>query len=200
MANPDRPNGFTPVKSLNGGAWTAHVRRVQMADTSADSGNNHGDIYLGDPIVLSSGLAIPFDSNDADCVGVVVGVGVTSSGNPQNEAGPFNPDELTERFGNLTDSATKTIQIYYAPARDTVFEAQSDADLDLVIGSPADVSTDAGEAHGSRVTSRSTAEIVTNVNSDLKVVEIPEYPDNDSTLANTRYWVIFSDALNEAVR
>lgn len=196
MANPDRPNGFSPVGTLSGAPWQGMVQRVQMADTSADSTNNHGDIYVGTPIVLSSGLAIPMDSNDANCVGVCVAVGKVSAGATNNETGPWDADDLTQKYGNLTESATDTIWIYYAPAEDTIFEVQSDSDLDLAIGDTADITTDAGEAHGSRVTGLSTAEITTSLNADVSVVKIQEYPDNDPTLANTRYQVVFIDPLH----
>lgn len=196
MANPDRPNGFVPVGTLSGAPWQGLVRRVQMADSSADSTGNHGDIYVGDPIVLSSGQAIVMDSNDANAVGVCVAVGQVADGATNNEAGAFNPDNLTRKYGNLTDSATETIWVYYAPAEDTIFEIQSASDLDLTLGATADITNTAATAHGSRTTGLSSCELTTSSNTDVTVVAIPEYPDNDSTLANTRYHVTFIDPLH----
>lgn len=196
MANPDRPNGLSPVGTLSGASWQGLVRRVQMGDTSADTTGNHGDLYVGDPIVLSSGLAIPFDSNDANAVGVVVAIGYVADGVASNEAGPFNPAALEQRYAKLEDSDTETIWVYYAPAEDTIFEAQSDSDLDLLIGGTADLNIAAATAHGSRTTGRSNVEINASGDTDVTVVAIPEYPDNDSTLANTRYHVTFIDPLH----
>jgi hypothetical protein len=166
----------------------AGVRRYQVDDVSSDTTNNHGDIYLGDPVKLVSGLVQVANSGDT-ILGVVVGVGLAGT---FDVAAPFNPDNLTERFVRLEDTATKTYFVWISPAESALFEAQTDSDLDLVIGASADISTDAGEAHGSRLTSNSTAEIVTSSNADLRVVQTPAYPDNDPTLANARHHVIFA--------
>lgn len=191
MANPDRANGFTPVKSLWGAPWTALIRRIQMADASADTSNNHGDIYIGDPIKYSSGKALAANSGDS-ILGVCVGVGRVV-GDAQNESGMFDPADLERRYADHTLSDTDTIYIYFVPSEGVLFEVQSASDLgnDNPLDAEFDFSTDANESHGSRTTSLSSAELVGNANSDVVVVEIPEYPDNDITLTNARYWVRF---------
>jgi hypothetical protein len=169
-----------------------------MADSSADTTGNHGDIYLGDPISLSSGLAIAADSNDANIVGVCVGIGYERDS--FGETGPFDAEQLTRRYGDHLESGTETIWVYYAPALDVVFEAQTAGVLALVKGDAVDTNIVAATAHGSRATSRSNVELVTNVNSDCRVYEVPEYPDNDTSLINARYWVVFVDPLYGAAR
>jgi hypothetical protein len=169
-----------------------------MQDNSADSTGNHGDIYVGDPIKLVSGLADIADAADANIAGVCVAVGQVADGAANNEAGAFNPDNLTRKYGNLTDSATETIWVYYAPAEDTIFEVQSDADLDEVVGATVQMNVVAATAHGSRTTGLSNVELTTGAGTDVTVIRVPEFPDNDSTLANTRYHVIFTDAAYRA--
>lgn len=187
MANPDRPNGLTPVGVIGGSPWNARVRRIAAADRSSDTTNNHGDIYIGDPIALSSGKAVPADSA-ATILGVCVGVGKSNASvNPASS--PFNPADLTQRYAPLTDATGW--DIFYVPADNVVFEVQSASDLDLAVGSAADINLVAATAHGSRTTGMSNVELTTDSDSDVKVVGIPDYPDNDSTLANTRYHVIF---------
>jgi hypothetical protein len=186
MANPDRPSGFRPVKSLTGAPINMMLRKIQTGDRSSDTTNNHGDIYVGDPIAITSGLALPANSGDT-IAGVCVGVGTADS--DHGEVGMFNPSNLERRYLPLADT---TGYIWYCPAEGVVFEAQTAADLDLLPGDPCDFSTDANEAHGSQTTGLSSAELVANSNGDVVVVENVEAVDNDVTIANARHLVRFT--------
>lgn len=190
MANPNRANGFRPVGTLDGSPWNARVRRYQAADRTADTTQNHGDIYVGDPVTLSSGLVIAANSN-AETLGVCVACGYLASNTDQG-VGPYDPRDLTIRYSPYTN-ATANSFIWVAPAASCIFEIQSASDLDLVVGSAADHNVTAATTHGSRTTSNSNAQLVADSNHDVRVVEIPLYPDNDPTLANTRYWVVFNN-------
>jgi hypothetical protein len=175
MANPDRPNGFTPVKTLSGAPVSAVIRAIGVADGE--------DIFIGDMVNLESGLADPMATNDAAILGAVVGVGKIVNG---KFVGAFDPSNLNPGVYYDDSASTHTDYcVFYAPATDCIFEVQSNADLDLVVGSPCDLV----DGVGSTTSGRSIQEVGSNTNSDFVVVEIPQYPDNDSTLANTRYWV-----------
>jgi hypothetical protein len=163
---------------------SALIRKYTAGDRSSDTTNNHGDIYLGDPVKLSSGLVLPANSGDT-ILGVVVGVGEDSV--DMGKQGPFNADNLEKRYLGHADSG----EVWVVPAEGVLFEVQSASDLDLVVGDQADITTDATEAHGSRTTGISSVELTTDSNSDVEVVEIPDRPDNDPTLANARYYVQF---------
>jgi hypothetical protein len=186
MANPDRPNGFQPVGTIGGSPWIGRLRRYQFADRTADTTNNHGDVYVGDPVALSSGKLIAANSAATVC-GVCVAVGTEESVN--NGIGPFDPSDLTIKYAPLTQATG--LYGWVCPVDDVIFEVQSASDLDLVVGSPADSNIVAATAHGSQTTGLSNAELTTASDNDVIVVDIPEYPDNDSTLANTRYHVRF---------
>ena len=185
MANVDRPNGFRPAKTLSGSPWTGLLRRYEAADRSADTTNNHGDIYVGDPVALSSGKVVVADSGDT-IIGVAVAVGKDAS--DHGEPGAFNPDNLEQRYLGLAEDG----YVWVAPKEHILFEVQTAADLDLVAGSTADISTDATEAHGSRTTGLSSCELVTSSNADVTVVEDVTSPDNDVTLINARHLVKFA--------
>lgn len=174
MANPDRPRGFTPVKTLSGAPVSALIRAIGVADGE--------DIFIGDMINLESGLADPMATNDSAVLGAVVGVGKFVNG---QIVSAVDPDNLVPSFYDDSESTHTDYVVFYAPATDCIFEVQSNADLDLVVGSPCDLV----DGVGSSTTGRSIQEVGANTNSDFVVVEIPQYPDNDSTLANTRYWV-----------
>lgn len=180
MANVDRPRGFTPVKTVSGRPWEGTVRFIPVADSD--------DVFIGDIINLESGLADVGATGDTAILGAVVGVGkMDADGQP---LGPFNPDNLMTRYYDDSASTHTEWGVYYAPADDVIFEAQSAADLDLAVGATCDLA-DAGG--GDTTTGRSTAEIAASSNTDFVVVAIPTNgPDGkpqDSTLANTSYWV-----------
>lgn len=195
MANPDRPSGFTPVGTMSGAPWQGLVRRGQMGN--ADGTDVWDDIFIGDPVAFDQSDAnkiIPHFTSVADCIGVCVGVGYVGSGNSANEAGMFNVANLEKRWGDSALADTDTIWIYYAPAGDTIFEIQSNSDLDIEIGDQCDHSCATGSGtHGSETTSMSTVELEADGDTDVYIVGIPEYPDNDKSLANARYHVIFFD-------
>lgn len=188
MANTDRPNGFTPVKSLLGAPWTGLIRRYEAADRSSDTTGNHGDIYMGDPVKFSSGKLLPADGNSTTVAGVVVGVENTSSASkPHFGMVMADPGNLGRQYLPAADSG----YVYIVPAAGMLFEAQSATDLDLVPGDTADISLAANTAHGSQTTGQSSAEIVTSSFADLEVVQVQTAPDNDATLTNARYLVKF---------
>lgn len=187
MANVDRPNGFKPAKSLLGSPWNALIRRYTAGDRSADTTNNHGDIYLGDPVKLVSGLVLPANSGDT-ILGVVVGIGTDSQ--DHGEPGAFDADNLEKRYLAYNESG----YVFVVPAEGVLFEAQTATGVtaaNFIAGYQCDITTDAAEAHGSRTTSQSIAEIAPPVNNDIEIVETVTTPDNDLTLVNARYLVQF---------
>lgn len=187
MANPDRPSGFKPVGTLDGGSWVGRLRRYEASDRSSDTTNNHGDLYIGDPVKITSGKVLAANSGDT-VLGVVVGFGDNHGVDP-NGKGPFDPTDLETRYLSHTNTAA---YVWVAPAQGCVFEVQTASDLDLTPGDPADFSTDAAEAHGDRTTGLSTCELVANANGDVVVVDHVHAVDNDETLANARHVVRFT--------
>ena len=190
MANPDRPMGFRFAKTLNGSPVSAMIRKYEAADRSADTTGNHGDIYVGDPVALSSGKVVVANSGDT-ILGIAVGTG-DSSVMTHGEADYFDAGDLSKRY--LAYDETGHVAVI--PAEGNLFEVQTAADLDLVIGAAADISSAAATAHGSRVTGLSSVELVASVNADVKVVEHVSAIDNDVTLANARHIVMFTTTTN----
>jgi hypothetical protein len=178
MANVDRPNGFIPVKTISGAPVTSMLRAIGVADSA--------DIFVGDPINLESGLAAPGASNDTGFLGVAVAFGKFDK-DGKVPLGPFNPDNLTKRFYDDSESTHTEWYCLYAPADDVIFEVQTATALSLVVGDTADLSYTAG----STTTGVSACEITTSSNADVAVVEVPNKPDNDPTLVWGRYWVMF---------
>lgn len=176
MANTDAPNGFRPVKTLSGRPVNGTIRTFGVADGE--------DIFIGDMVNLESGLADPMATNDTAVLGCVVGVGkVDADGIP---LGPFNPDDLGKKFYDDSASTHTEWVVYVAPCDDCVYEVQTNADLDLVVGDVVDLV----DGVGSSTTGNSIQEVGTSTNADFTVYEIPHYPDNDNALANAKVWVI----------
>lgn len=190
MANTDRPVGFRFAKSLSGTPVSAMIRKYTAGDRSSDTTNAHGDIYIGDPVKLVSGAVLPANSGDT-ILGVAVAVGSLTD-TTFGEEGYFNASNLQQTYLPLASTGIVAV----IPAENNLFEVQTSADLDLVPGSAADISTDATEAHGNQATGISTCELVASVNADVKVVEDVTTPDNDTTLANAKHLVMFTTTTN----
>jgi len=189
MANLNKPFGFKPVKSLYGD-FKGLIRKAPAGTRSSDTTNNHGDLYIGDPVKWSSGTLLPANSGDT-VAGVVVGVGTLPTGS-MGETGPFNPAKLEQTYLAYGDTG----DVWYVPTDGVLFEIQSASDLDLALGAVADMSVDSGEAHGSRTTGLSSTQLVADANHDVTVVEHVTAEDNDKTLAYARYLVLFKKAVS----
>jgi len=181
MANIDRPNGLRAVKTLSGACLTGMIRAIGVADGA--------DIFVGDPLNLESGLAAPGATNDAAFLGVAVGFGKFGP-DGRTPSGPYNPDNLGKRFYDDSESTHTEWCVFYVPAEDVIFEAQTATALTLVVGDTCDLLYTAG----STTTGQSACELTTNSNADFNVVEISVLPDNDPTLVWGRYYVMFTRA------
>jgi len=182
MANPDRPNGFKFVKTLSGAPMASVVRSVGVTDGA--------DMFKGDLISLDTNLGKVGVTNDADFLGIAVGFGKVTDITGEY-ASAFNPDDLTKLYYDDSASTHTEWRVFYVPADDAIFEVQSDTDIDLSVGDPCDL---LATTAGSTVTGISGHQVGANTNTDMRVVDIPAYPDNDSTLANTRYHVRITPA------
>lgn len=190
MANVSRANGFTPVKTLSGAPWTGMIRYVDSpaADRSSDTTNNHGDIYIGDPInIATTGVVTPANSNEL-ISGVVVGIGPTSGGVTHGRNGMWKASDLTRKHLPYDEAG----RIYYVPVNDVLFEVETGSDLDLSPGELADISIVANAAHGSRTTGLSSANLVVASDNDVRVIENVTRPDNDISLTAARHLVMFN--------
>ena len=183
MANVDRPNGLRPVGTISGASWTSAIRAIGVADAA--------DIYVGDPLNLESGLAAPGATNDAAFLGVAVGFGKFDK-DGKTPLGPFNPNDLNSTGKYYDDSASTHTEwcVYYVPADDCIFEAQTATALTLVVGGTCDLSYTAGNAN----TGISACELTTNSNADFTVISVPNQVDNDPTAVWGRYHVMFTRA------
>ena len=182
MANTDRPNGFKASKTMNGSP-VAHMLRKLTVAARSDSTNDHGDIYVGDPVKMSiGGVVTVADSGDV-IYGVVAGIGIDNI--DHGDTGMYKADDLETRY--LPDATAGFVWVY--PKENVLFEIQSASDLDLTVGAEADIDNAAATAHGSQTTSQSSCELTTLSNADVTVVELQTAPDNDTALANARYLV-----------
>jgi hypothetical protein len=177
MANPDKPRGFTPVKHTSGAPWNGQTRTIGVTDGA--------DIFIGDLLTLTSGLAAVAATNDATILGVAVGFGKLAD--MSNAKGPaMNPDNLTTVYYDDSASTHTDWVVYYVPVDDMIFEAQTAVDLSAVLpGGNVDLLATAGNT----ATGRSQQEVTTSANADFLIVERPDYQDNDPSLINERLFV-----------
>jgi hypothetical protein len=189
MANIDRPNGFAPVKNLYGSPWSATARTLAVA-ARTDATNNHGDIYIGDPITVSASGVVSVADSGVAVLGVVVGIGTPST--THGKPGIFDPSNLVKQYLAHDEAG----YVWYVPAEGNLFEIQTASALSLKPGMKADHNVTAATAHGDRDRSQSDAELVTATNNDVIVIEDATYPNNDTTLANARHLVMFLSVVN----
>lgn len=182
MANVNRPNGFRAVKTFSGLAPNQLIRSIGVTDGA--------DLFLGDALILASGLAAQASTGAGatPLLGVAVGFGkVDADGIP---LGPFNPDDLGKRFYDDSVSTHTEWVVYYIPFEDCVFEAQfnATASVDGILpGVDVDI---AATPVGSEVTGISGMVLDgATAGTDLIIVGRPHYPDNDPALAYGRVWV-----------
>lgn len=184
MANVDRLNGFRAVKTVSGGPVTGLIRTVGVTDS--------GDIFVGDAISITTGLATPM-AVEGICAGVAVGFGKLNA--TLENGGPYNPDDLMTRYYDDSANTHTDWVCYYVPAEDVIFEAQvDDTAAVLVVGEAQDILPTAGNT----TTGISKHEIngdALNNDGDVVVVEIPNIVGNDPELAFGRYWVKFVNTL-----
>jgi hypothetical protein len=184
MANVDNPDGFRPIKTLNGMPLSGMVRAVTPG---AD------DLYIGDPITITAGVAV-----QAAVEGVVAGVIVGFGGDDiEGNVLGYNPDNLTKRWFDTSADTEADWTVWYVPAEGILFEAQFDDTEDIVIGEGYDMTVaDAGNT----TTGRSAFEIDGNAKTndgDVVVIEFPRGPKYDQTSgeANKRVWVSFVNTM-----
>lgn len=180
MANVDRPNGFRAVKTVSGAPVTGLIRSVGVADGA--------DIFVNDALTLSSGLATRMSVGDP-CLGVAVGFGKKDDMSDKH-SGSFNPENLMTRYYDDSANTHTDWVVYYIPAEDVIFEAQTDAAATLVVGEAQDIVAGSGDTTTGMSDMEIDADGLTN-DGDVVVVDIPDYEDNDHTAANGRYWVKF---------
>lgn len=178
MANVDRPRGFTPVKYVDGTPWRGECRTIVPKDGA--------DIYIGDALTLDGGTADQFASGDTAVLGVCVGVGMKDKMTGYY-ASAVNPDNLNEIWYDDSDHTNTDFVIYYVPAKNMIFEVQSDIDASAAtVGTLYDVTVGTGSASG-----RSAMQLTTDSNHDVYVVELPQTVGNDPTSIWASYYVMF---------
>lgn len=183
MANPDRPSGFRFVKTLSGAPVAAVMRSIGVTDSA--------DIFKGDMISLTTNLGVVSATNDATFLGIAAGFGKITQ--MQGEFGPaLNPDDLTKLYYDDSANTHTDWRVFYVPVDDAIFEVQSDIDLNVSVGDTVDLLvTTAGNAD-TGISGQQVGQATSNT--DFLIIDIPPYPDNDSTLANTRYHITVSKA------
>jgi hypothetical protein len=199
MANVNRPNGLTPVKTLSGADWDGRGNVYHII--SSDSTNS---FYPGDVVKLSgtgdaNGIpgitkyaagdsAAGSGINGAGPVGVVLAVGT-------NPNGPWvNPGDLTKVYAPVTKA-----QDYYALVCDdpnVIYEVQEGGSgtalVATAIGNNCNLSITAGQATGfvSGTILDNTTEAVT-IGLDVRLLGLVRRADNAFGYY-AKWWVLLN--------
>lgn len=181
MANTDKPNGFTPVKMLDGSPYNGAVDTYYIPTTESTA------IFRGSPVKLAGGAdadGIPTvtlaASNDA-AVGVVTDI-------------DFQPANLSLNYHPGATGYPMYVKV--APAQGVIYEIQEDSSTAFTA---ADVGLNAGftAESGNTTTGMSTIELdcstenTTNTLS-LQILRLVQRPNN-AIGTNAKWEVRFND-------
>lgn len=219
MANPNRPRGFTPVAHENGASWNNSLAVRAMVDATAFAAPTaQWKMGIGTAVVATTAAAadtsgpfahlrsvVPMQDGsttglEEGIYGVVVGIGHPGKGDTLNgEVGPWNPADLGGP--NYITDADVTADpngyvLYIAPAFGWIFECQLDgtAIATIGVGDSLDINMATSEIEQvDTATGRSVVELLAGSGNNVRIVGIPERPDNDPTLANVDLHVVFKD-------
>jgi hypothetical protein len=177
MANKDAPNGAHPVDNLGGPI----THKARLYDVDASNGTA---IFPGDFVKLEAdGNVAPAAATD-ELLGVCIGVQVTSPGEDF-----LSNDNLstTEHPGFLAASTAGKVLVVDDP--NVLFEIQTAGTITADDrGQNADIVAGAG----STTTGRSAHEVSATTGTgtaQLRLIDYKRSPDNDVTLANSR-WIV----------
>lgn len=192
--NVDRPNGFTPVGTLNGSDWAASIRTYTMDAT-------HDAIFIGDLINFNAdGYPDQYDAGETQVFGVCVGVEVDRGLNVATEFPGYLPANVAGKIRVATDPFL-------------LMEVQEDGVGGQLALADVNLNIEVIDGGGSTTTGLSGHEIDTSTAATtntlpLRIVALVDRADNqlgsvDTTKPNARWLVTFANhawkGLNVAV-
>jgi hypothetical protein len=193
MANVDRPNGFKPVKHLNGAPYNGQARKYEIPATDSTDA-----VGVGDLVVLS-------DQNSTTgyaAVEVLGAAGADLSGDPVGVVVGFLPVDAT---GGVSGGASPTLDtplyrlddtkklVLVADSPDLLFEVQEDSTGGSLTLAAIGQTITVVSAGPSTTTGRSTMEIdssqIANDATDpIQVLELVQRPDN--AIGTNARWLV----------
>jgi hypothetical protein len=194
MANADRPNGFKPVKHLNGSAYNGQARKYVIAVGDGNAAAVGDLVILSDQDAVSGYAAVePVNAatiTAAVVVGAIVGlVPVNESGGVSSGASP-----TLDTPSNVRRAASTLKFCWVADSPDLLFEAQEDsvsgnialASVGLNAGFIAALPNTTSGASNFEIDSSSVA---TTNSLPLQIMEVVNRPDNTVPDTNGRFLV-----------
>ena len=185
MANISRPNGFRPVKHLNGSAWNGQTQLFAILAANATATG------VGDLVMLDGGA----DANGVPSVDRLTN-GTTSV--PVGVIVGFMPDYSNLYTPSQFRSASTLLYAFVVTDNTVVFEAQASGAYG--------VATDSGLNVGTTLTAVSTATGLSGMQIDLatkatgatlplKILGVVQRPDNDvSDTTNLKLHVVLNNS------
>jgi hypothetical protein len=192
MANADRPNGFKPVKHLNGAPYNGQARKY-MIPAGESVAVAVGDLVrLSDSAATDGYTAVETLGSGATLSGPIVGavVGILPVNETGGVSGGASPtlDTPQHRLGS-----TKRF-VLVADSPDLLFEAQEDSDGGNI--ALADVGQNAYVVNAGPNTSTGTStmeidssSVTANAGYPLAIMGVINRPDNEFPGANARWLV-----------
>ena len=193
MANVDRPNGFTPVGTINGGPWTGKVRQYVTDGGEA--------LFKGDAVAIDADGKVRPANAAEDVLGVMVGV-IPTGGLQSGDFLTTGNLGAEEHPGYAPAGSSTAVLVAVGP--DVIYAVQDDASGSAAADEFADLNLnmELAPTTGSTTTGRSAHELsrtskITGT-AQFRVIGYDSAPDNDPTADNAVYHVIINEhTLNE---
>lgn len=193
MANTNRPNGFTPVRTLSGAPWSGKVKEylIPSADGTA--------VYVGQPVKLdgSSGAAGTV-VNGRNCEGMATCIAAAAGDRLLGVVVGFVADPAY-LIPDYRRASTNRIALVCDDA-DVVYQAQEDSVGGSIAAASVGLSTDMVVGSGSTATGRSGAmldssDVATDTGGQFRLLGLVRIPDATSTsgenqLGNYAKWEV----------
>lgn len=189
MANTDRPNGFVPVGTITGAAWTDAVRRYPVDSANATA------IFLGDMIMLEDdGNVAPATAGATSLLGACVGVEHSDPGsNTARTLQGGGSYDLNLSLKYLPANTAGYVYVVVDP--NALYEVQEDSDVSSLTADAVGSNIDHIANAGSTVTGRSGHELDSDTVTDavpgaagFRIVGLVEREDNE--VGTNARWIV----------
>jgi hypothetical protein len=189
MANSDKPNGFTPIGTLNGSDYHGKMRRIAFAAGDAVAA------YVGDLVKLTGTVdatgKIPVVAQSA-AGDASIGVLVSLDFNADDESGlmtPLTRAASTARTGQVLFGQDILYKIQEDSVGNAIQITEAGLNCNVIVGTPSNVTGSGMELDSTSAAGTSTL--------NVRLHHVFDSPDN--LLGDNAEWVVSINASQEAL-
>lgn len=179
MANTNRPNGFTPVRTLSGAPWTGKVKEYLIPSSDGTA------VYVGQMVKLDgSSAAAGTIVNGRNCEGMATVIAAAAGDRLLGAVVGFVADPAYLIPDYRRASTNRIALVCDDP--DVVYQAQEDSAGGSIAAASVGLSTDIVVGSGSTSTGRAaslldSSDVSTDTGGQMRLLGLARVPDQTST-------------------